>query len=135
MQDVLTYLFWPNPGMPVGGYGNPKVLLLFGCGVALIIAGAVIRSWRRRMQNPVTKRLSSSWSAAAFWFGIVSIFLTVSRVEMISFVAMRILWLIWALSVALYLLFQIRSFRARHYEVLPKERIDDPRTKYLPKRK
>ena len=28
-----------------------------------------------------------------------------------------------------------KQFRTRHYEVLPKQRVEDPREKYLPKKK
>ena len=66
----------------------------------------------------MTKRLSNSWSTALLSFGVTGIVLTVARVEGIQFVAMRFLWALWAAALALYLVYQIRNFRHRHYTVL-----------------
>jgi hypothetical protein len=55
--------------------------------------------------------------------------------ESVGFLSIRFLWVFWIAVLALYLLVQVRVFRARHYEVLPSQRTDDPRSRYLPKRK
>jgi hypothetical protein len=111
------------------------MLILLGICVVLILASIVIRYWRRGLTNPITKKLSRSWSSAALWFGIVGIVLVVSRVESIQFLAMRFMWVLWGLAFLVYLFFQWRLFRSRHYEILPKMKVEDPRDKYLPKSK
>lgn len=133
-MSFFTYLFWPNPGNAT--YGSPKALALLAICILLIVAGVALRQWRRKLQNPVTKKLSRSWPAAAFWFGIVGLFLVVVRVEEISYVSMRFWWLVWAIILVVYLFIQAKLFRARHYRVLPREGVEaDPMEKYLPKKK
>lgn len=130
---MLSYLFWPNPGTT--SYENPKVLLiLFICGI-LVLASFSLKRWRLKQGNPVTKRLSRSWPKAAMWFGVLGLVLTVSRVEGIQFIAMRFWWVLWGCCFLLYVALQVRSFRVRHYEILPQESSSDPRLKYLPKPK
>jgi len=131
MRAFLTYLFWPNPGNAT--YGSPKVTMLFVICVALLVAWFVLRQWRKRLSNPVTKKLSRSWSGAALWFGLVGTFLVISRVEGIMYLSMRFLWAVWFLFLILYLAFQIKQFRARHYEKIDSPSVEDPRDKYLPK--
>lgn len=133
MSDYLTYIFWPNPGNAT--YQSPKVIVLFIVCACLIGAWIILKQWRKRLTNQVTKKLSRSWSTAALSFGVVGLFLVVSRVEQISFLSMRFLWVLWLLSFLLYLAFQIRQFRARHYQKIDSPKVEDPREKYLPKQK
>jgi len=133
MKAFLIYLVWPNPGN--ASYDNPKIQALLVVCVLLIIFSFAMRFWRRSMRNPVTKRLSRTWSPAAFWFGLIGLVLVVSRVESIGFLAMRLWWIILAGVVAFYLFIQYKIFRARHYQQVPREFTDDPRERYLPHRK
>lgn len=132
-MPFLTYLFWPNPGMT--GYGNPKVLALLAISAGFFLASYLLRRWRSAVQNSVTKRLSRSWAPAAFWFGLAALSMTVARAEGVSFVSMRFWWVVWLLALALFLVVQVRLWRARHYEVLPGQQVEDPRAKYLPRKK
>ena len=130
MERILSYLFWPNP--PAPAYNSPKVLLVLAICAGLVVASVIVRKWRAKTPNPVARRLSRSWSGALLLFGLVGFFMTVCRVEGIQILSMRFLWVLWAVAAALYAFVQIQFFRARHYEVLPKERVNDPRDKYLP---
>jgi len=132
-MSIISYLLWPNPGKV--DYDNPKIIALVVICLILIVGGYVVSRLRRRMQNPVMKKLSRSWPLSGYWFGGVGLFLAISRAEGISFVSMRILWFIWLVVIIIYLFFQVRIYRARHYTVLPNESEVDPREKYLPKRK
>ena len=133
-MSTLTYLFYPNPG--ASSYDNPKVLALFALCGFLVIFSFIIRYWRKHQKNPVTKKLSTSWSRAAFWFGIVGLVLVVARVEPIQYIAMRVWWIVWAVAILLYIVFQVRVFRLRHYTVVPKDRTEqEGRDPYLPKKK
>ena len=133
-MEFLSYLFWPNPGNAT--YQSPKAIALLIACVVLAIFSVGIRLWRRNLQNPVTKKLSASWGSAAFWFGLSGAVMVVARVEQIQFLAMRFLWVLWAAFACLYLFFQLRRFRQKHYEVLPKVKLaEDPREKYLPTKK
>ncbi|TSC57431.1 MAG: hypothetical protein Greene041619_1163 [Candidatus Peregrinibacteria bacterium Greene0416_19] len=133
VNAILRFFFYPNPGN--AGYAKPTMTaLLILCG--LLVAGSfAIRAWRGRLTNPVSKKLSRSWSSATFWFGVTGIVMVVSRVEGIQFLAMRFLWVLWFAALLLYAVLQIRLFRTRFYEVLPQAEAVDPREKYLPKRK
>ena len=133
MREFLIYLFWPNPGGVT--YGSVKVSAILIVCVILIGAWLVLRQWRKGLTNPVTKKLSRSWPGTALWFGVIGLFLLVSRVEMISYVSMRFLWVIWLACLILYVAFQVRRFRARHYEKIDTPAVEDPREKYLPKQK
>ncbi len=134
MMDLLTYLFYPNPGRVT--YGSAGVLIAFAVCGGLIVGAALIRLWRTRLTTAITKKLSRSWSAVSFWFGVIGLLLTVSRVEKIQFVAMRFLWVLWALLLVALVILQYRIFRMRNYEVLPRTVApDDPRAKYLPGKK
>jgi|SRR3989338_8978233 len=130
MRDLLVYLLWPNPGN--ADYTSPKALALIAICALMVLGSFTVRYWRNRLQNPVTKRLSRSWASAAFWFGIIGLFFIVCRVEEIQFLAMRLWWLLWLAALLVYVVLQVRIFRARHYQVLPQERTNDPRRKYLP---
>ncbi len=133
MNTFFTYLFWPNPGSV--GYASPKALALLIFCIVLIVAAPVLSAWRGRQSNPRMKRLSRSWPAASFWFGLTGLLLVVARVESIQFLAMRFLWVLWAAVAVLFVFLQVRLFRARFYQELPINRSDDPRAAYLPKRK
>lgn len=130
---MLTYLFWPHP--EAATYDNPKVIALLLVCVALILLGFGIRRWRLAVRNPITRRLSRSWISAAMALGLTGIVLCVARVEQISYISMRFWWLVWVLSFVLVFAVQWRRWRALHYEVLPRAETEDPREKYLPKRK
>ena len=127
---MLSYLFWPNPGNAY--YDSRSMVILLTVSAALIIVSFLIRFWRKKLQNPITKKLSKTWAGASLWFGIVGIVLVVSRVEQIQFLAMRFMWVLWALAAAAFVFIQVRLFRARHYEVLPSAVVSDPRDMYLP---
>ncbi len=133
MNAFLTYLFWPNPGN--AGYDSPKAMLLLVACALLLVAAALLSVWRRRLAHPRLKRLSRSWAAASFWFGLTGVLLVIARVEMIQFVAMRVWWLLWIAAAVSYVVFQVRSFRVRYYEEIPLEKAEDPRRAYLPKKK
>ncbi len=133
MNALLSHWFWPNPGG--WSYGDVKVQAVLAACVALIALSFVISYWRKSVKNPVTRKLSSSWSAAAMTFGVLALVMAVSRVETIQFVSMRALWLVWALCLVLYVIFQLMAFRNRHYVVLEKQRTVDTRDKYLPRKK
>ncbi|MDD5041332.1 MAG: hypothetical protein PHX87_03615 [Candidatus Peribacteraceae bacterium] len=133
LQSLFIYLFWPNPGN--AHYGSTSMLVpLVACALLLLFSFA-FRFWRGRMGNPVMKKLSRSWSGAAFWFGVSGLIFVVSRVESIGFLAMRLWWVLWGIALALFLGVQIRLFRMRYYEKLPADVSDDPRDRYLPHRK
>ena len=130
---MLSYLFWPNPQATT--YDNPKVMaILVMCGL-FVVASFVLSRWRRTKGNPVTRRLARSWPAAFVWFGVIGFILAIARVEQISYISMRVWWIVWALAAGLFAYAQWRRWRTMHYEVLPANHINDPREKYLPKRK
>jgi|CXWL01.1.fsa_nt_gi hypothetical protein len=132
-SQVFSYLFWPNPGNAT--YSSPKAMALIIFCALLIALSAALSVWRKKMTNPVVKKLSRSWPSASFWLGFIGLILTVSRVEQIQFISMRILWVAWVAFAIFFIVLQVRLYRARYYEVLPKEVSTDPRAKYLPKQK
>ncbi|MAE68633.1 MAG: hypothetical protein QF793_03725 [Candidatus Peribacteraceae bacterium] len=131
---MLSYLFWPNPPAPF--YSSPKVVVAFLVCAVLIVSSFALKRWRSAQSTAVTRKLSRSWANVALWYGIIGIFLTVCRVESISYLSMRFWWIVWGASAAVYIGFQIKMYRMRHYEVVPQEKKDeDPREKYLPSKK
>jgi ABC-type Fe3+-siderophore transport system permease subunit len=132
-MQVLSYLFWPRP--PQVGYDNPKIQLALAVATLLVVGAIAIRLWRKKLKNAQTKKLSRSWSASGAWFGCIAFLLAVSRAEDISYLSMRFLWIVWLFVLLLYVVLQVRLFRSRHYETLPRETVVDPREKYLPKKK
>ncbi len=133
MRQIFSYWFYPNLG--TAPYNHPKVMAaLIVCGILIALSFAIV-AWRKRIKNPVTKKLSSSWSSSSLWFGIVGIGLAVSRAEGIQFLSMRILWAIWGLLLLAYIGFQMMQFQRRHYTVLERRKVNDVRDQYLPKKK
>jgi len=132
MKQFLVYWIWPNPAG--WNYGDPKIKAAIILFLVMIVLSFMIRFWRTRLKNPVTRNLSASWSRSLFWFAVVALFLIVSRVEEIQFLAMRLLWIFWFVSFFLYLFFQLLQFRRRHYTVLKRVQVVDEREKYLPRR-
>lgn len=133
MNDLLTYIFWPNPGN--ADYTSPKALILLLVCIVAVIAAVVLARLRGGWNNPQLKKLSRSWATACAWFGGTGLVLIIARVEEIQYVAMRFLWVIWGVALIVYLFVQFRSYRARYYEVLPNAPVHDDRAQYLPKRK
>lgn len=131
---MLSYLFWPNP--PAPSYDNPKVIAALAvCGL-LVAASFAVKRWRNKQSNAMTRKLTKNWGSAAFWFGVTGLFMAVCRVEGISYLSMRFLWVVWIVGVSVFALLQWKLFRMRHYEVIPQEKAEaDPREKYLPKKK
>lgn len=130
-MSFLSYLFWPNPGNAL--YGSPKALaLLVLCGACVLISFGV-RMWRRKCADPMVRKLTRSWASALLWFGASGLILVIARVEYIQFLAMRFWWLVWLVCLLLYFVFQYRIVRQRYYRVIPQDRTEDPREKYLPK--
>lgn len=133
MKQFLIYWVWPNPG--AWTYSDPKVSTAIVLALVLLVGSFALSAWRRRQSNPQTRLLSASWSSASFWFGFIALFLIVCRVEYIQFLAMRVLWVVWFVALALYIFFQILQFRRKHYTVLGRPTIVDVREKYLPRKK
>lgn len=134
MTYLLQYLFYPNP--PTAQYNSPKVILLLVLCVLLIAGAWVFKKWRIKHGDTMFKKLSKSWGAAANWFGFIALILLVARTEGISFIAMRILWVFWALAFVAYIGIQYKLYKMRYYKIAPKIKAKkDPRTKYLPNRK
>ncbi len=133
MKLFFSYWLWPNPAG--WHYNDQKVTIVLGVCAALIVLSFVIRFWRSKNVSPMTKSLSRSWSSASLWFGLSGLIFAVSRVETIQFLSMRLLWALWVLVLALYLVFQIIQFRRRHYTVMERIQIVDEREKYLPRKK
>lgn len=133
MNDFLTYIFWPNPGN--AHYTSPKAAVLLALCIVAVIAAIVLPRLRNGWTNPQLKKLSKSWPAACAWFGGIGLVLVIARVEEIQYVAMRFLWVLWGIALAMYLFVQVRSYRARYYEVLPNAPAQDDRAKYLPRQK
>ncbi len=131
--SFVSYWVWPNPGN--AHYSSPKVqFLLVVCGL-MVAAGPMLSYARSRLRNPMTRTLTASWAMTSFSFGLVGAVLVVSRVEMIQFLAMRILWLLWALLLSMYIVFQFVRFQRRHYVIMEKQLVVDVRDKYLPRKK
>lgn len=133
MNEILTYIFWPNPGN--ADYTSPKALALVLLCVALVVASFVLPRWRNRLQNPQMKKVSRSWAMASGWFGWTGLVLVIARVEEIQYLAMRFLWVLWAAALVAYLFVQYKLYRNRYYEVIPNQPVQDARNQYLPKRK
>lgn len=134
MNDFITFLFALNPGR--AEYGSPSMLGLLSLCAGLIVLSFAIKFWRGRVTNSITRKLSRTWGSISFWFGVAGIVLVVCRVENIQLLAMRFLWVLWAALFLFFLVIQIKIFRSRHYEVLPRATApEDPRAKYLPGRK
>ncbi len=68
-------------------------------------------------------------------FGIIGLILIISRVEDIQFIEMRFMWVLWALALAIYVVFQWFSFMRRHYTVVQKQKVIDVRDRYMPTKK
>lgn len=130
---MLSYWFYPNPGN--ADYTNPKVLLLFAACLLLFLGSFAVSSWRKKHPNGITRKLAKSWSPAMRWLAVIGIILIVSRVEDIQFVAMRFLWALWALGAFLFALLQVWLWKKKHYTIVPTDRSEDPREKYLPRKK
>lgn len=129
---MLQYWFYPNPGNTE--YSSPKVILLMAVCALLIFASFAVGRWRKKHSNPATKKLTTSWPRMMRALGFIGLVLVVCRVEEIQFFAMRFLWVLWILALVAYVIFQAWMWKKRHYTIVKKERLDDPRDKYLPRR-
>ncbi len=132
-MPLFSYLFWPNPANAY--YTDPNMVLMLGLGLALVVASFILRAWRGGLADHRLKKLSASWQSAAMWFGGTLIFLVICRVETIQFLAMRALVFLWAIALVAYILWQLKRFKSQYFQIVPRDRIDDARDKYLPKKR
>ncbi|TSC79406.1 MAG: hypothetical protein G01um101425_686 [Candidatus Peregrinibacteria bacterium Gr01-1014_25] len=132
-MDLLRYLVQPHPYPAT--YTSPMVMALGSVLLLLFLVSVAIRFWRARLTNPVTRTLSRTWGSVCFWFAAAGLVLLVSRTEEVLFLSMPLLWVVWFGALIAFVILQIRFFLARHYQVLPRQHIQDPREKYLPKQK
>ena len=105
MKQLVTYLLWPNN--PVIPYGSSKLTMLLLLSFGLIVISFTLRMWRKKLDNQVAKKLSRSWPGACLWFGIVALVLTVARAVQISYVSMRLWWVMWLVGWVVYVFFQM----------------------------
>ncbi len=127
---MLSYLFSLTPG-PVATT-NPVMLLLLILSVVLIVASGILKWWRARA-SAIAKKLSKTWSLVSLIFGLAGFVFAVCRLQGIEVLSMRFLWILWVALLGGYCYLQYRIFKARYYQVLPKEqRPVDLREKYLP---
>ncbi len=124
-MDLLSYLFWPNPGAV--SYSDPHPLIaLVVCGVFLL-SSLVLHCMRGRLVHSLAR--------AALWFGLVGLLLVVARAEEIQYISMRFWWIVFGGSLLLYVVVQCRRARSLWYEVIPSAVSQDLREKYLPHRR
>jgi len=133
ISDILTFIFWPNPGN--AHYTSPKAVVLLIVCIAAVITSFVLPRVRDAWTDQQLKKLSRTWASACGWFGWIGLVLVVARVEEIQYIAMRFLWLLWGIALIAYVFVQVRLWRARYYEILPVTAVPDARADYLPKRK
>jgi hypothetical protein len=133
MNSFLAYWLWPH--LTGWDYGMPKIQAMLLVFALLIVFSFILRYWRNKLTNPITRNLTASWSSASFWFGLIGLILVVSRAEEIQFLAMRALWVVWAFCLVLYVVFQWIQFRRKHYVLLKRTEVTDERDRYLPKKK
>lgn len=132
-MSLLRYLFYANPRQ--ADYYSPWVVALLCLGLGLILLSIGIRFWRNSTGDTIAKRLSMHWARSSFWFGFISLLLTISRVEGIQFFSMRIFWALWILALCAYVFFQVKRFLRQHYHILPSIQIKTEKEKYLPSKK
>jgi len=132
-MSFFSSLFDPFP--PALEYSDPLLLPFLLIALGLLAASYFLSRLSRNHPNPVTKKLTKIWPKAAFFYGFVALILVVSRAEAIQYIAMQFWWIVWAILGILFATVQYRLFRSRHYQVLKSEHVEDPREKYLPKRK
>ena len=72
MNNLLLYIFYPNPGHLT--YGSTQIVAILILCVGLIALSFGIKYWRTRLQNAITKKLSRAWSSVSFWFGVIGLF-------------------------------------------------------------
>ena len=133
MTAFLSYWFYPRP--PSVSYENPKVLLLALFCILLFFGSFVVSVVRKNRENAVTKKLMKSWAPFMRWFGGIGMVLLIARAEDIQFLSIRAFWALWVFLVLGFTFLQIWRFRVKHYTIVPKTYVEDPREKYLPKQK
>ena len=133
ITEWLGYIFWPHP--PHAAFFSVKVQIAFWICVAFVAVSVALRLWRNGIKNSVTKKLSKSWASTLQWYGLIGIVLVVARVVEAQYIAMRLWWIVWLVSLCVYVFVQVRMWRSRHYEIIPSKTVSDPRDPYLPSRK
>lgn len=132
-MNLLSYLFWPNPGGVMYSDPHPLIALLV-CGLFLL-SSLMVRRMHARSHSGPFRRLTQGWARAFWWFGVLGLLLVVARAEEIQYVAMRFWWIVLGVSVVAYGAWQCRRARTLWYEVIPSAALPDSREKYLPHRK
>lgn len=132
-MSFLSYLFWPNP--PLLSYGDLRVILLLGACVLITVVPLLLTVFLGRGGGSFLRKATQSWGKAGWSFGLTGLLFTLSRVEGIQYLSMRFLWVLWSAALGIFVFFQVRAWRLWHYEVLPQLPLENPLSKYLPKRK
>jgi preprotein translocase subunit YajC len=130
---MLSYLFWPNNGTTP--YSSTSVATFLVVCVLFIIISYYLRKWISKQSNKQTRKLTKSWPSILQWYGFIGVVLAVSRAEGILYLSMRIWWILWGATFVAIAILQWRKFTNKHYTVVEEVKVNDPRDKYLPKKK
>ena len=132
MQKFLSFKYYFTP-YPDPAFHWTKLTLLIG--VLLILGGMGLAFYRKRLSDPVMKKLLRPYSGQLQTYGVLTLFLLVSREAGIPYLSMRFWWILLG-AFFLYsffrFLFRFRSDYQRKKEAL---QMRESRSKYLPKKK
>ncbi len=125
-------LFSLAPG--VLPYTHPLVVAMLALSALLFVCAFFVGRVRNGLSGTM-KKVSKSWGPLLCVFGVIGVILAVSRAEGITYFSMPFLAFLWALLLIVIFMLQFLLYRRRAYVILPQQRVEDPREKYLPKPK
>lgn len=106
IQDKLFKLFQMVPGSSLT---KETLIALVAFGAGLLALAVILKIIRRKTKNKVWKKYLREFPRGLTTFGLVALFLVWVRLENVPFFAMRLWWLVFWLSFAIWAFFKIRK--------------------------
>lgn len=133
MNPFLTLHYYFNP-YPGSGFQFSKIILA-GCLVVFLL-GIFILFYRKKKAQPRHKKWIQTYGKRIINMAIVALGLLFVREVGIPYFSMRLWWGIWAIMLLIFSFMALKQFRKANRLTLEiKPKAQDPRAKYLPKKK
>lgn len=128
---TLSYYFapYPNPNFQFSKITLAICALILVAGIALIF-------FRKKMGSSKQQKWIRLYGKRLVNMGILGLALLFFREVGIPYFSMRIWWVVWLILLIAFSVLAVKhAIKAKNQVTVVKPKAEDPRTKYLPKRK
>ena len=109
MEMIKFHLFRLFQKVPGSSLSNEIIIGLVAFGIILLLASFLLKIWRKNTKNKTCKKYIREYPRGLFWFGLVSLVLVWFRLESVPVFSMRLWWLVYWISFAIWAYSKIKK--------------------------